>query len=67
MSLPLSIQNKLRIIYDGSPAANFDNSLEARNFEAELEYNGISYKTRIIKHKKRAREFVVMVLSPDGS
>jgi hypothetical protein len=38
--------------------------MEAKNFEAELQEAGLSYRTKIIKHKKRPSAFVVTVLEP---
>lgn len=49
-------------IYNGFPAAVFNNSLEYNNFTAMLKMESISFKTKIVKHKRRGREFVVMLV-----
>lgn len=64
MSLPLSIVNRLNQTYDGFKAAVFTNSAEYHNFTAGLREAGASFKTKISKHKKRGREFVVMLVEP---
>lgn len=62
MFIPSSIQSKLIDSYEGLQAARFNNSVEAKNFEVMLADARLSYRTKITKHKKRGREFVVMVL-----
>ena len=52
--------------YDEYPAAVFNNAAEFNNFGLQLRVNGLSYKTKIVKHKKRGRKFIVMLLG-DGS
>lgn len=62
MSLPLSILNRLNSSYDGFKAAVFTTSSEYHNFTIALREAGASFKTKITKHKKRGREFVVMLV-----
>ena len=62
MSLPLSIENRLNTSYEGFKAAIFTNSAEYHNFTSALKEAGASFKTKIAKHKKRGREFVVMLV-----
>lgn len=62
MLIPSSIQTKLTEDYEGIKAARFTTSIEAKNFETMLADARLSYRTKITKHKKRGREFVVMVL-----
>ena len=62
MSLPLSIANRLNSTYDGFKAAIFTTSSEYNNFTLALKEAGSSFKTKLSKHKKRGREFVVMVV-----
>jgi hypothetical protein len=62
MSLPLSILNRLNTTYDGFRAAVFTTSSEYNNFTAGLREAGASFCTKITKHKKRGREFVVMLV-----
>lgn len=67
MSLPLSIQSKFSTTYDGFPTAVFNSSVEYHNFTMMLSEARASFKTKINKHKKRGREFLVMlVVSADG-
>jgi hypothetical protein len=58
----LSIANRLNSTYDGFKAAIFTTSSEYNNFTLALKEAGASFKTKISKHKKRGREFVVMVV-----
>jgi hypothetical protein len=68
MSLPLSIQNKFDTTYDGFPTAVFSSSVEYHNFTTMLSEAKASFKTKINKHKKRGREFLVMLVVPaDGN
>jgi hypothetical protein len=62
MSLPLSIANRLNQTYDGFKAAIFTTSSEYHNFTLALREAGASFKTKINKHKKRGREFIVMLV-----
>jgi hypothetical protein len=62
MPLPLIIQNRFVETYEGIPAARFNNSLEAKNFEEALQHVGASYRTKIIKSKKHGRQFVITLL-----
>jgi hypothetical protein len=64
MSLPLSIVNRLDKSYEGFQAAVFTTSSEYNNFTSALREAGASFKTKITKHKKRGREFVVMLVEP---
>lgn len=64
MSLPLSIVNRLNQSYEGFRAAIFTTSSEYNNFTSALREAGASFKTKITKHKKRGREFVVMLVEP---
>lgn len=64
MSLPLSIANRLNQSYDGFKAAIFTSSAEYHNFTLGLREAGASFKTKINKHKKRGREFIVMLVEP---
>lgn len=62
MSLPLSIRNRLDTTYEGFQAAIFMTSSEYNNFVLALREAGASFRTKISKHKKRGREFVVMLV-----
>lgn len=63
MSLPFHLESKFTSSYDGFRAVVFNNSVEYHNFTIMLEDAGASFKTKITKHKKRGREFVVMLVS----
>jgi hypothetical protein len=58
----LSIANRLNATYDGFKAAIFTNSAEYNNFTLALSEAKASFRTKITKHKKRGREFVVMLV-----
>lgn len=62
MPLAPSIMSKFEETYDGFKVARIANSVEAYNIELLLKEKGISYHTRIHKHKKRGREFVITLL-----
>jgi hypothetical protein len=68
MSLPSALTNKLTVSYEGFKAAIFNNSSEYHNFTLALREAGASFKTKIHKHKKRGREFIVMLVEQaDGT
>ena len=67
MSLPLSILNRLNSSYDGFKAAVFTTASEYNNFTLALREAGASFRTKITKHKKRGREFVVMLVEEQPS
>lgn len=56
------IQDKFNTTYDGYPTAVFKTSLEYNNFTTMLSEAKVSFKTKINKHKKRGREFFVMLV-----
>jgi hypothetical protein len=62
MTLPLSIQSKFTDEYEGFKAARVRTSLEANNLELMLKTENVSYRTKITKHKKRGREFLIMLV-----
>ncbi len=64
MSLPLSIASRFNSTYEGFKAAIFLSSSEYHNFTTGLREAGASFKTKIAKHKKRGREFIVMLVEP---
>jgi uncharacterized protein (UPF0276 family) len=63
MTLPLIIQNRFTEEYEGFKAARVQTSLEANNLELMLKIENISYRTKITKHKKRGREFLIMLVN----
>lgn len=63
MSLPLSLRSRFSEFRDGLPAARFQSASEAHNMEVALREAGESYRTVIVKRKRAAREFVVMLVS----
>lgn len=62
MSPMQSILSKFEQSHDGARVARIASSVEAHNLELMLKENSISYHTRIHKHKKRGREFVITLL-----
>lgn len=62
MSLPLSLDSKFAQTFDGMRAARFVSASEAHNMETALREYGVSYRTKIVKHKRRGREFWVMLV-----
>jgi hypothetical protein len=62
MSLPSSLDSKFTQTFDGMRAARFVSASEAHNMESALRESGVSYKTKIVKHKRRGREFWVMLV-----
>ena len=62
MSLPSSLDSKFTATFEGMRAARFVSASEAHNLESALRESGVSYKTKIVKHKRRGREFWVMIV-----
>jgi hypothetical protein len=62
MSLPSNIQQIFNEVYEGFKAARVKTSLEANNIELMLKTERVSYRTKITKHKKRGREFIIMLV-----
>lgn len=60
--LPLGILEKFREEYEGFKTARVPTSLEAHNLELLLKLEKISFRTKIVKHKKRGREFLIMLV-----
>ena len=65
MPLPSNIEMMFNSQYNGFRAARCASAVECHNLEAALRTEGVSYQTKIIKHKKRGNEFVVMLCSPE--
>lgn len=66
MQLPLSIESLFKGEYNGLRAARFQSANEAHNLEVNLKTHGLSYQTKIIKNKRKGREFVVMLVEVDS-
>jgi hypothetical protein len=62
MSLPSSLDSKFTATFEGMRAVRFVSASEAHNMESALRECGVSYKTKIVKHKRRGREFWVMLV-----
>lgn len=62
MSLPLYLETLFNKTYEGLRAACFVSASETHNVETALRDCKVSYKTKIIKHKRRGREFWVMLV-----
>jgi predicted GIY-YIG superfamily endonuclease len=48
--------------YEGMRAARFKSASEAHNMEVSLKELKHSFKTKIVKHKRRGNEFIVMIV-----
>ena len=64
MSLPLVVENKFTETYEGLRAAKFMSASEAHNMENSLRVAGQSYKTKIIKSKRKGNSYLVMLVEP---
>ncbi len=62
MSLPSNIQKIFNEVYEGFQTARVKTSLEANNIELMLKTEGVSFRTKITKHKKRGKEFIIMLV-----
>jgi hypothetical protein len=62
MSMPLSLENLFDSTYEGMRAARFKSASEAHNMETNLKWLNLSFKTKIVKHKRRGNEFIVMLV-----
>jgi predicted GIY-YIG superfamily endonuclease len=62
MSMPLSLENMFDSTYEGMRAARFKSASEAHNMEVSLKELKHSFKTKIVKHKRRGNEFIVMIV-----
>ena len=64
-----AIQTLFKDTFDGFPSIRFVSASETVAFEAVLREKSVSYRTKIVKHKKRGREFVVMLVkgAPSGT
>jgi hypothetical protein len=62
MLLPSAIESHFTETYEGMRAARFQSSSEAHNMETNLKWLGLSYKTKIIKHKRKGNSYLVMLV-----
>lgn len=62
MLLPSSITTMFDSTYNDLPAAKFKSSVQCNNFQSMLTDWGASFTTKIVKHKKRGKEYIVMLL-----
>jgi hypothetical protein len=58
----LNIKDRFTETYDGLPSIRFGSSSEYHNFEWQLKFANVSFRSKIIKTKKYGREFIVMLL-----
>ena len=61
-SLPLTLRNAFNTTYNGFQAAIFPSACEANNAAAALKANQISFQQKVVKRKRKANLFVVMVI-----
>ena len=62
MSLPSAIEYHFTETYEGMRAARFASASEAHNMETNLQWLGLSYKTKIIKHKRKGNSYLVLLV-----
>tara|TARA_R110000822_G_scaffold139730_2_gene277309 strand:+ start:51 stop:248 length:198 start_codon:yes stop_codon:yes gene_type:complete len=60
--MPLSLENLFDSTYEGMRAARFKSASEAYNMETNLKWLNLSFKTKIVKHKRRGNEFIVLLV-----
>jgi hypothetical protein len=48
--------------YNDLPAAKLQSSMQCNNLQVMLREAGVSFMTKIVKHKKRGKEFIVMLV-----
>ena len=66
MPLPSSIEKMFDSTYNDFKAARLHSSMECNNLQLMLKDAGVSFDTKIIKHKKRGRQFIVMLVDTHG-
>jgi hypothetical protein len=66
MSTQLNIKDRFTETHDGFPSISFSSSSEYHNFEWQLKFANLSFKTKILKTKKYGREFIVMLVENHG-
>jgi hypothetical protein len=64
MSLPSVVENKFTEQFEGMRAARFVSASEAHNMENSLRVVGQSYRTKIIKSKRKGNSYLVMLVEP---
>lgn len=64
MSLPLVIENRFDENYEGLRAARFLSASEAHNMENSLRVAKQSFKTKIVKSKRKGNSYIVMLVEP---
>jgi hypothetical protein len=62
MSLPSVIENRFTESYEGLRTARFLSASEAHNMENSLRVVGQSYKTKIVKSKRKGNSYLVMLV-----
>lgn len=67
MQLPSSIEKLFDSTYNEFKAARLPSALECNNLQATLKEAGVSFDTKIVKHKKKGRQFIVMLVDPHGA
>ena len=68
MQLPSSIETMFNSTYDEFRAVRVDSVMQCNNIQLMLREAKVSFATKIVKHKKRGKEFIVMLLDkPDGA
>jgi hypothetical protein len=62
MQLPSSIEMMFNSTYNELPAARFQSLMQCNNLQSTLKEAGVSFITKIVKNKKRGKEFIVMLV-----
>lgn len=68
--ISMKLETSFNTVYEGYPAAVFDNTVEYNNFTLKLKRAGKSFSTKIVKGKragKTRRNFIVMLVNTTGS
>lgn len=67
MQLPLRLEDLFTQTYEGFKAVKLRSASEAIMVENELSRQHLSYQTKITRSKKRGREFVILLVSPEAT
>ena len=62
MQLPSSIETMFNSTYNELPAARFQSLMQCNNLQVMLKEAGLTFMTKIVKNKKRGKEFIVMLV-----
>ena len=66
MQLPSTIEKLFDSTYNEMRAARLKSAMECNNLQTALRLEGLSFDTKIVKHKKKGKEFIVMLVESHG-